>query len=132
MGAARTSNVEGRTSGVASAFFSIIIIWKSFVVNFLVKKLSRFFVKLLSRFCAGCFLRCFFFFLKTMCLVVNSERQAAKAQCRNTSYRQKRRVGYEKISLHIICPLAKFPQQHRVNYEFFLHVLFAKLPRHPL
>ena len=29
----------------------------------------------------------------------------------------------KKNTLLIVCPFAKFPRQHRVNYEFFLHVL---------
>ena len=53
-----------------------IIVLKSFVVNFLDKKLSRFFIKLLSRFFRRLLLSCcFFFFSKTMCLVVNPERR---------------------------------------------------------
>ena len=50
MGATGTSNVAGGTSGVAQLSLPYIIILKSFVVNFLDKKLSRFFIKLLSRF----------------------------------------------------------------------------------
>ena len=54
MGAARTSNVAGGTSGVASSFSSI-------VVNFLDKKLSRFLIKLLSRTFRRVLFKYFFF-----------------------------------------------------------------------
>ena len=76
MGAAGTSNVAGGTSGVAQLSLPYIIILKSFVVNFLDKKFCRFFVKLLSRFFRRLlFNYYYFFFSKTMCLVVNSERR---------------------------------------------------------
>ena len=56
-----------------------------------------------------------------MWLVVKAERRrqpraGAAVRCRNTSHRRKSRVNYEKISLLIVCPFAKFPRQHRVNY----------------
>ena len=56
-----------------------------------------------------------------MWLVVKAERRrqpraGAAVRCRNTSHRRKGRVNYEKISLLIACPFAKFPRQHRVNY----------------
>ena len=77
MGAAGTSNVAGGTSGVAQLSLPYIIILKSFVVNFLDKKLSRFFIKLLSRFFRRLLFKFFFCFVfsKTMCLVVNLERR---------------------------------------------------------
>ena len=77
MGAAGTSIVAGGTSGVAQLSLPYIIILKSFVVNFLDKKLSRFFIKLLSRFFRRLLFKFFFCFVfsKTMCLVVNSERR---------------------------------------------------------
>ena len=70
MGATGTSNVAGGTSGVAQLSLPYIIILKSFVVNFLDKKLSRFFRRLLFKFFLFCFV-----FSKTMCLVVNLERR---------------------------------------------------------
>ena len=63
MGAAGTSNVAGGTSGVAQLSLPYIIILKSFVVNFLDKKLSRFFIKLLSRFFRRLLFKFFFCFV---------------------------------------------------------------------
>ena len=73
MGAAGTSNLAGGTSGVASAFSPIYNnLKKSFVVNFLGKKLSRFFIKLLSRFFRRLLFKFFFafvfFFFKNQCV----------------------------------------------------------------
>ena len=122
MGAAGTSNVAVELRELHQLSLPYIITLKSFVVNFLNKKLSRFFVKLLSRFFRRLLFKFFFFFFsKTMWLVVKTERRwqpraGAAVRCRNTSNRRKRRVNYEKISLLIVCLFAKFPRQRRVNY----------------
>ena len=69
-----------------------------------------------------------------MWLVVKTERRwqpraGAAVRCRNTSHRRKGRVDYEKMSLLIIvCPFAKFPRQHRVNYTSCMSFCKASTP----
>ena len=77
MGAAGTSNVAGETSELHQLSLPYKITLKSFVVNFLNKKLSRFFVKLLSRFFRRLFFKFFFFFFKNN--VVGCKNRAALA-----------------------------------------------------
>ena len=110
IGAAGASNVAGGTSGVASAFSSI-------VVNFLGKKLSRFFIKLLSRFFRRLLLKFFFFFQKN---VFGCKNRAALA---TTSRRPQRNavipatdgnaelVMKKSPCLLNVCPFAKFPRR---------------------
>ena len=69
MGAAGTSNAAGGTLGVAQLSLPYIIVLKSFVVNFLDKKLSRFFIKLLSRFFRRLLFKFFFvLFFQKQCV----------------------------------------------------------------
>ena len=67
MGAAGTSNVAVELRELHQLSLPYIITLKSFVVNFLNKKLSRFFVKLLSRFFRRLLFKFFFFFFQKQC-----------------------------------------------------------------
>ena len=145
MGAAGTSNVAGGTSGSSCISFLshiYIMILKSFVVNFLDKKLSRFFIKLLSRFFRRLLFKFFLLLLLLFFFKNNVFGCKFRAAFATTSRRPLRNAVIPATDGNAELIMKKYPcllyvrlQSFHDNTELIMNsscMSFRKLPRHPL